>query len=79
MCGFKRLSGAGSPENGYGAQRPIVVCVISFIGWVGKTAVGIQGELLMLGVEVAQSTVSKYLTAGWDLAIKSDLGSTIGL
>lgn len=40
---------------------------------------GIQGELLMLGVEVAQSTVSKYLTAGWDLAIKSDLGSTIGL
>jgi hypothetical protein len=32
MCGFKGFLALEVPKNGYGAQRPIVVCVISFIG-----------------------------------------------
>jgi transposase InsO family protein len=63
--------GAGNPEIWQGGQRSIVAFVISSNGRVVSRenplwgAPRIHGELLMLGFEVAQSTVSKYMVRSW--------------
>ena len=64
-----KCSGAGNPEIGQGGQKSIAACGI-YRRMSRENALWgasrIHGELLMLGFEVAQSTVSKYMVCCQD-------------
>ena len=63
-----RRSGVGNRGGGQGGQRSVASCAISSDRMSKENpkwgASRIHGELLMLGFEVAQSTVSKYMVRG---------------
>ena len=63
-----RCSGVGNRASGQGGQKSIESCAISSERMSKENpkwgASRIHGELLMLGFEVAQSTVSKYMVRG---------------